>query len=110
VWLVSSIFWGVITPLVTTLIAGPPEGILGPRLAFLQTQQIIDRLSPNTLYAETALALLQPATRALGPVLISQLQGAVLGAPLPVTQSFILIWPQLTGLVAATILIFAIAY
>ena len=31
-------------------------------------------------------------------------------APLPVTQSFVLIWPQLTGLVAATILIFAIAY
>ena len=90
--------------------AGPPEGVLGPRLAFLNTQQIIDRLAPNTLYAETALALLQPATRALGPVLISQLQGAVLGAPLPVTQSFVLIWPQLTGLIAATIVIFAIAY
>jgi len=27
-----------------------------------------------------------------------------------VTQSFVLIWPQLTGLVATTILIFAIAY
>ena len=72
--------------------------MLGPRLAYLNTEQIIDRLSPNTLYAETALALLQPATRALGPVLISQLQGALLGAPLPVTQSFMLIWPQLTGL------------
>src|SRR4029077_17177125 len=49
-------------------------------------------------------------TRALGPVLISQLQGALLGSPLPVSQSFILIWPQLTGLVAATIVIFVIAY
>jgi ABC-2 type transport system permease protein len=109
-WLVMSLFWGVITPIVTALIAGPSEGLLGPRLAFLQTQTIIDRLSPNTLYSETALALLHPATRALGPVLISQLQGALLGAPLPVSQSFILIWPQLTGLVAATIVIFAIAY
>jgi ABC-2 type transport system permease protein len=109
-WLIFSLFWSIITPIVTSLIAGPPEGILGPRLAYLNTEQIIDRLSPNTLYAETALALLQPATRALGPVLISQLEGAVLGAPLPVTQSFVLIWPQLTGLVAATILIFAIAY
>jgi ABC-2 type transport system permease protein len=109
-WLLFSLFWSVIAPIVATLVAGPPEGLLGPRMAYLNAEQIIDRLSPNTLYAETALALLQPATRALGPVLISQLQGAVLGAPLPVTQSFILIWPQLTGLVAATILIFAIAY
>jgi ABC-2 type transport system permease protein len=109
-WLVFSLFWSVIAPIVATLIAGPPEGVLGPRLAYLNTEQIIDRIAPNTLYAETALALLQPATRALGPVLISQLEGAVLGSPLPVTQSFVLIWPQLTGLVAATILIFAIAY
>lgn len=109
-WLLFSLFWSIITPIVTSVIAGPSEGILGPRLAYLNTQQIIDRLSPNTLYAETALALLQPATRALGPVLLSQLQGAVLGSPLPVTQSFVLIWPQLTGLIAATILIFAIGY
>ncbi|HTW51464.1 MAG TPA: ABC transporter permease [Stellaceae bacterium] len=109
-WLLFSLFWSIITPIITSLVAGPPEGILGPRLAYLNVQQIIDRLSPNTLYAETALALLQPATRALGPVLLSQLEGAVLGAPLPVTQSFVLIWPQLTGLIAATILIFAIAY
>ncbi|HML10463.1 MAG TPA: ABC transporter permease [Stellaceae bacterium] len=109
-WLTLSLFWSIIAPIFASLIAGPPEGVLGPRLAYLNTEQIIDRLSPNTLYAETALALLQPATRALGPVLLSQLEGAVLGAPLPVTQSFVLIWPQLTGLIAATILIYAIAY
>ncbi len=109
-WLLFSLFWTVIAPLVANLIAGPPEGVFGPRIAFLNAQQIIDRLSPNTLYAETALALLQPATRALGPVLMSQLQGALLGAPLPVTQSFILIWPQLTGLIASTIVIFVVAY
>lgn len=110
VWLVFALFWSVITPLVANLIAGPPEGLFGPRMAYLNTQQIIDRLSPNTLYGETALALLHPQTRALGPVLISQLQGALLGAPLPATQSFILIWPQFTGLIAATIVIFVIAY
>ncbi|HXP03140.1 MAG TPA: ABC transporter permease [Stellaceae bacterium] len=110
-WLVFSLFWSsFITDILAAMISGPPEGVLGPRLAYLNTQQIIDRLSPNTLYAEIALALLQPSTRALGPVLISQLQGALLGTPLPVTQSFILIWPQLTGLLAGVIVIFAIAY
>jgi len=110
VWLLFALFWSVVTPLVANLLAGPPEGVFGPRMAYLQTQQVIDRISPNTLYGETALALLHPATRALGPVLISQLQGALLGAPLPVSQSFLLIWPQLTGLIAATIVIFVIAY
>lgn len=110
VWLLFALFWSVITPLVANLIAGPPEGLFGPRMAYLNTQQIIDRISPNTLYGETALALLHPQTRALGPVLISQLQGALLGAPLPASQSFILIWPQFTGLIAATIVIFVIAY
>src|ERR1700730_8979848 len=60
--------------------------------------------------ALSALRLLQPQTRALGPVFVSQLRGALLGSPLPVSQSFILIWPQLTGLIAATIVIFVIAY
>ena len=110
VWLLFALFWSVVTPIVATLIAGPPEGIFGPSLAYVQTNQALDRLSPNTLYAETALAILQPQTRALGPVLISQLQGALLGSPLPVAQSFILIWPQLTGLIASTIVIFVIAY
>ena len=112
-WLVLSLFWSVITPIFAGLIVGPAEGVLGPRDVYIQAVQIIDRLSPNTLYTETAIALLQPAVRtlaALSPALIMQLQGAILGAPLPVTQSFVLIWPQLTGLVATTILIFAIAY
>lgn len=110
VWLLFALFWSVVTPLVATLIAGPPEGIFGPNIAYLQTALALDRISPNTLYAEIALALLQPATRALGPVFYSQVQGALLGAPLPAGQSFILVWPQLTGLVAAMIVIFAIAY
>jgi ABC-2 type transport system permease protein len=110
VWLLFALFWSVVTPLAATLIAGPPEGIFGPNIAYLQTALALDRISPNTLYAEIALALLQPATRALGPVLYSQVQGALLGAPLPAGQSFILVWPQLTGLIATMILIFAVAY
>src|SRR5205085_12123524 len=53
---------------------------------------------------------LQPATRALGPVLYSQVQGGLLGATLPAAQSFILVWRQMTGLIAGVVVIFAIAY
>ena len=110
-WLVFSFFWSVvIRPLVATMIAGPAEDLFGPNLAYVQTSQVLDRISPNTLYAETALALLQPSTRTLGPVFLSQLRGALIGAPLPAAQSFILVWPQITGLIAGMIVIFAIAY
>jgi ABC-2 type transport system permease protein len=110
VWLLFALFWSIVTPILATLIAGPSQDIFGPSLAYLQTAHVIDRISPNTLYGEIALALLHPTTRALGPVFYSQLEGALLGTPLPVGQSFILVWPQLTGLFAAMILIFAIAY
>jgi len=111
-WLLFALFWTVmVTPLAPTLIAGPAEGIFGPNIAYIRTEQMLQRISPNTLYSDTAVALLNPTTRALGPVFVSlrELQTMV-NAPLPVSQSFILIWPQLTGLIAATIVIFVIAY
>jgi ABC-2 type transport system permease protein len=110
VWLLFALFWPVLSPIIATLVAGPANDIFGPNLAYLEAVHAIDRISPNTLFAEIALALLQPATRALGPVLYSQIEGALLGTPLPAAQSFLLIWPQLTGLVAEMIVIFAAAY
>jgi len=62
------------------------------------------------LYAEIVLAMLNPTVRALGPVLPIQLHRAVLGTPLPFGQSLALIWPHLTGMIAAVILLFAAAY
>jgi ABC-2 type transport system permease protein len=110
VWLLFALFWPVLAPIFATLVAGPPNDIFGPNLTYLHAAQAIGRISPNTLFAEIALALLQPSTRALGPVLYSQIEGALLGTPLPTMQSFLLIWPQLTGLVGEMILVFAGAY
>ena len=111
-WLLFTIFWSLmITPLVTTLIAGPPEGLLGPNLTYIQTEQVVQRLSPNTLYGEITRALLNPETRNLGVALVTLGEArAMLPTPLPVSQSFLLIWAQLTGLIATTIVIFVIAY
>src|SRR5258705_355902 len=53
VWLLFALFWSVITPLVTTLIAGSPEGVFGPPLAYLQPQPIMYRRSPTPLDAQT---------------------------------------------------------
>ena len=109
-WLLFTFFWSLmVTPLLSTVIAGPQETLFGPNVNYALTLQWLDRLSPSTLYTETVQALLQPEKRFFGLVYLSQLIGAV-PAPLRTSQSFILIWPQLTGLVAATIVIFVIAY
>lgn len=68
------------------------------------------RLSPGTLFSEAVLGLLAPETRTLGPMLPSQMRGAIMGAPLPFDQSLLLIWPQVTGLIAGMIVVFAAAY
>lgn len=41
---------------------------------------------------------------------IAPAQGVELSAPLPFSQSLLLIWPYLAGLIAATILLFAFGY
>jgi ABC-2 type transport system permease protein len=110
VWLFFTAFWGIIASLLAQLLSPIQFGLPQEVLAQAQLELTLSRLSPNTLYAEVTIALLRPTVRALGLVLPIQLEGAVLGTPLPFGQSLLLIWPQLTGLIAATILLFALGY
>ena len=109
-WLVFSIFWPMLAPLVAGVIS--PVDPYNPltALANFDTQQAIARISPQTLYGEIASMLLNPSNRSVGPVLMSQLQGAIIGSPLPTAQSLLIIWPQLSGLVATMVLLFTFAY
>jgi ABC-2 type transport system permease protein len=109
-WLFFTVFWGIIASLLAQVLSPIQFGFPQEVLAQIQLEQTLTRLSPNTLYSEITLALLRPTVRAMGLVLPIQLEGAVLGAPLPLSQSLLLIWPQLTGLVAATIMLFALGY
>ncbi len=74
------------------------------------TGQVLARLSPGTLYGEVVVAILNPATRSLGPIYLSQLQGAIPGSPLPLGESLLIAWPQMVGLIAGTIILFVIGY
>jgi ABC-2 type transport system permease protein len=110
VWLFFAFFWPIIAQLAAQSMVpeNAPSLIAQTYLAIYEP--MFARISPNYLFGETTLALLNPATRALGPILISQLQGALLGAPIPFGQSVLLIWPHFTGLVAGTILLFTATY
>lgn len=67
------------------------------------------RLSPQTLFEETAMVLLLPQWRGLGILTVGKVAGLI-PSPLSLDQSLLLIWPQLTSLVSLTIICFAISY
>ncbi|WVT75606.1 ABC transporter permease subunit (plasmid) [Sinorhizobium chiapasense] len=110
VWLVLTVFWGMIAPLIANAVA--PIDPLDPMSVITQfeAQQAVARLSPQMLYGEVSAMLLDPAARSVGPLFFDQVQGAIVGAPLPTMQSLLVVWPQTSGLVAAMILLFTVAY
>lgn len=110
VWLFFTVFWGILASLIAQTAMPIQYGLPDEIIAQIELELALSRVSPNTLYSEAMLALLQPTLRSVGFVLPIQLQGALLGSPLPVDQSLAIIWPQLTGLIAATIVLFAVAY
>lgn len=109
VWAFFIFFWNIVVELVAPLIGPDQITSLEQLVVAGQTQMILTRISPLTLYADITTIMLQPTERFLGFVLPVQLDRAI-EAPLPLAQSVLVIWPQLTGLIAATILLFALSY
>ncbi len=107
VWLFFAVFWGIVADILIAIVR--PAQVPGEDLVAVQWRIALARLSPNTLYGEMLAAFLNPNVRFLSPVLITQLEGAI-RAPLPLSQSLLLVWPQLTGLISAVLLVFAVTY
>jgi ABC-2 type transport system permease protein len=113
VWLFLTVLWPMLAPAIAQVIA-PPD----PRYVLLGLQTpdtavwtlALSRLSPSHLFGEAMLAVLSPTTRALGPVFLDQLRGALMGSPLPLRESLLLAWPQTVGLIAGTIVLFVAGY
>ncbi|WP_028457202.1 ABC transporter permease [Chloroflexus sp. Y-396-1] len=110
VWLFFTVFWGILASLLARTLQPVPPGDVQALVNQIQLELMLTRLSPNTLFSEVALAMLNPAVRALGLILPIQLHNAIPGTPLPAAQSILLTWPHATGLIAATIVLFAIGY
>jgi ABC-2 type transport system permease protein len=104
-WLFLGVIWPALASAIAQVFVPSAD-----QATLLVTAQMLERLSPSTLYGEAMLALLHPTTRTLGPVYLSQLEGAVMGAPLPLSQSLLVAWPQIVGLIAASILLFVGSY
>jgi len=113
IWLFLTFIWPVLAGAVAQVIVpmDPRYAALGLQTpGTVEAEHILARLSPSTLFAETVVAILDPTTRSLGPIYLSQMQGAVLGAPLPIGESILIAWPQTVGMIASAIVLFVIGY
>lgn len=110
IWIFFSIFYSMIIEMISKSYLS--SDAIQNTTQLLSRQEVMHnlmRLSPNYLFSESTTILLSPTVRSLGPLTMEQTIGAIAG-PLPIGQSLLLIWPQLTGLIAATIICFAISY
>jgi ABC-2 type transport system permease protein len=108
VWLFLTLFVSVFSSAVSGMIvpdATTPEAIA--RRA--DVENVVDRVSPSTLFSESVSILLNPAARVFGMALQSQAEG-ILPTPLALDQSLNLIWPHITTLFALVAVCFGISY
>ena len=109
VWLFFSVFYTMIVNLVAKGLS--PSQMASPYQIISYQKFILGlmRLAPSELFNEATTTLLMPSVRSLGPLTMEQVQGAI-PSPLTLGQSLLVVWPQLTGLIAATVICFAISY
>jgi ABC-2 type transport system permease protein len=109
VWLFFSVFYGLIISMIAKATA--PSFMASTAQVFSHQKAImmLSSFSPSQLFNDATTTLLIPSVRSIGPLMMEQMHGAI-PSPLPLGQSLLIVWPQLTGLVAATVLCFALSY
>jgi ABC-2 type transport system permease protein len=113
VWLLLTIFGGLITQFIGGLLAPAANASVDTILGNYQLQQLITRLLPSTLYNEVSLVLLNPSvTQVSTPATIDQYQQAQQQIPtlFSLDQSLLLVWPHVVALTALAVVCFVGAY
>jgi ABC-2 type transport system permease protein len=109
VWLFFTVFYPLIINLITKSMEPPQTAMPQQILAFEHFRIALMRVMPNQLFSEATTTLLMPSVRSLGPLTMEQMIGTLPG-PLPLGQSLLLVWPQVTALAAGTMVSFVLSY
>lgn len=109
IWLFFTVFYQIVVNLIVSAMV--PKGYLAPEQLLSYNNLLLSllRLAPSQLYTDAATTLLMPSVRSLGPLSMERMAGAI-PAPLPLKESLMIVWPQVTGLLAGTTVCFALAY
>jgi len=109
-WLFFTVFYPILVNLVIRAFM-PDPAYLSQNDVMRYNELILDilRVAPNQLYSDASTTLLMPSIRSLGPMSVEQLSGAI-PSPLPIRESLMIVWPQISGLIACSMACFALAY
>ncbi|HEX3009049.1 MAG TPA: ABC transporter permease, partial [Bacteroidales bacterium] len=109
VWLFFTIFYPMIVNLVSKALEPSMMSSPGYIAGYTWLVKALTYLMPNQLFSDITTTMLVPTVRTLGPLSMEQIYGTIPG-PLPLGQSLMIVWPQITGLIAATLLCFVLSY
>lgn len=109
VWLFFTVFYSILVSLIAK--AAEPSATASARQVLYYQEFIINlfRVLPSQLFSDATTTLLVPTVRSLGPMTVEKIYGTIPGS-LPLGQSLLIVWPQITGLIAATIICFVLSY
>lgn len=110
IWLFFTVFYQIIVNMAMRAIVPDPAYLAeDSAISFQRMFLSLLRVAPSQMYTDAATTLLMPSVRSLGPLTMEQMAGAI-PAPLSFRESLLIVWPQVTGLLAATTVCFALSY
>lgn len=109
-WIFFSLFMSMVVNILVNVISPVNEAVtVGDVLDSYNLELALNRISPYYLYSEAVSTIMNPGVRSMNVILPQQLSGAISGY-LSLGQSLLLIWPHMTGLLAAGAVMFASSY
>jgi len=109
IWIFFTVFYSIIINLVSRAIVPSQNGTTDELLRYYSQMNLLARVSPAELFSDITTTLLMPNVRSLGVLTMEQVTLA-LESPLAIGQSILLVWPQLTALIALTVVCFGLSY
>jgi len=109
VWLFFTVFYSIIVNIIANATA--PDETMSDQQIIRYQEFILSlfRLLPSQLFSDVTTIFLMPNVRSLGPLTLEQVVGTV-PSPLPLGQSMMVGWSQMTGLIALTVICFVLSY
>ncbi|HEV8513950.1 MAG TPA: ABC transporter permease subunit [Cyclobacteriaceae bacterium] len=110
IWLFLTVFYQIIVNIIVrALVPTSHQLTQNEILHYNEILLSFLRLAPSQLYTDATNTLLMPSIRSLSPITMEQMAGAI-PTPLSFLDSLMIVWPQVSGLIAATVACFASSY
>lgn len=110
IWLFLTVFYPILVQIILKGILPDPNELNPDQLAiYNQIRHNFLVVMPSQMYTDGTTTLLMPVVRSMGPLTMEQMAMAV-PTPLPLRESLLITWPQVSGLIATTVACFAISY